>query len=466
MNIKMILSNFFRSTSLLSALLCLSLPASAQPSNPLKDLIAQAAGPASFGNSQRLLAAYLAGERQILQAAADQARQGPSTNQQNGATAEASGTTTLVEKPGIPELLNMAIESGAINRTTSGTGFTLQTTPYLLYSRFGARDTAETWDRLPALRHIGLSATFKQGTSSADATRNNFEKGEVKYAWGERSPRDKEFRDHLRPIIETTINVPVSGANTELTRFVNGLTPPVQAAFLSAQSQFDTWWTAQSKPIPSNVLIDELQKIIGPVVPQLREEDRVSLSVLMEALGNEGIGLAKASRRIDEEAKAYLNAPHPQFSIAYALLRDPTDSDTASTHLSEVKAILGYDTGANLSFSLNLEALLNNDRTGADGIRLDRVRSYSAASDLTIGRFAQNAADFTLAARLTRPEGPFHQMLSAQAKLNLYLIRGITIPVALTYSNRTEDSPKSVVRFNVGLSINGDSLLGLAKNNS
>lgn len=279
------LSVFFSSTSLLAALFCLSMPASAQPPNSLKNLIAQAAGPASFGNSQRLLAAYLAGERQVLQAAADQARQGPSTNQQNGATAESSGTTTLVEKPGIPELLNMALESGAITRTTSGTSFTLQTTPYLLYSRFGARDTAATWDRLTALRRIGISATFDQGASNSDATRDNFEKGEIKYVWGERSPRDREFRDHLRPIIENAINVPVSGANAELTRFVNGLTPSAQAAFLSAQSQFDIWWTAQSKPISSEVIIEELQKIIGPVVPQLRGEDHVALSVLMKALG-------------------------------------------------------------------------------------------------------------------------------------------------------------------------------------
>jgi hypothetical protein len=465
-------SHFFLSARLLSTLLFLSLPALAQapvppPANttPLEALIAQAAGPTSFGNSQRLIAAYLATERQVLQAAADQARQGSGTNQQHGATAEASGTTTLVEKPGIAELLNLAIESGAIVKTTSGTSFTLQTTPYLFYSRFGVRDTAETWDSLPALRRIGLAATFNQGASDAEATRNNFEKGEIKFTWGERSPRDKTFRDLLRPIMEGAINVPVGEATQQLGEFVNNLTAPAQAAFLSAQEQFDKWWAIQPKPIKSDVLKAKLQMVVAPVLPQLRKEDLAALARLMRTLGNEEKALADASQRIDEEAKAYLNAPHPQFSITYSLLRDPMSS-TSNTDLSEVKAILGYAAGAKLSFNLNAEVMLNNNQTTADGNRLDHVRSYSAAGDLTFGKFADGATDFTMAVKVTRPEGGSHQMASAQVKLNLYLARGITVPLALSYSNRTENSPKSVIHFNVGLSALADTLLGMAKNNS
>jgi hypothetical protein len=38
-------------------------------------------------------------------------------------------------KAGIADLINLAIERGAITKTTSGTSFTLQTTPYIIRDR-------------------------------------------------------------------------------------------------------------------------------------------------------------------------------------------------------------------------------------------------------------------------------------------------------------------------------------------
>ena len=51
--------------------------------------------------------------------------------------------TLLNDKPGISDLLNLAIERGAITRAVSDTTFTLQTTPYLFYTKFGGADDAE-----------------------------------------------------------------------------------------------------------------------------------------------------------------------------------------------------------------------------------------------------------------------------------------------------------------------------------
>src|SRR4051812_42556115 len=110
---------------LVAILLAAVPPVSAQPVDTLKALVDRATQTdKSFGEQIQLLAAFLAVDPKINpeleRAVGDALRDGPDSNEQNGATAEASGTTTLTEKPGIAELLNMAIENGAIVKTTSG----------------------------------------------------------------------------------------------------------------------------------------------------------------------------------------------------------------------------------------------------------------------------------------------------------------------------------------------------------
>jgi hypothetical protein len=433
----------------------------AVPPETLSHLIDRAAGPQDFAEFPELLAASLGTDSAILQEVSAREQEGPGTDQQNGATAGASGTTTLTEKPGIAELLNLAIENGAIIKTTSGTSFTLQTTPYLLYSRFGAQDTARTWDSLAALRRIALSATFNQGTSGADSNQNNFQSGEVKYTWRARSPRDKEFRVRLRSILEQNIDATSSRANGLLTAFTNGLPQKTQDDFLAAGNRLANWRKAQKQPIDRNAFLDELRTETETLRLELRPEDRAALARLVDALAAEETAFAGASQLLTKEAKKYLEEEaHPMYSVAYSFERDPTISD-----FSDVKAIFGYKAGAKLTFNLNGEVMLNNNRATADGTQLERVRAYSVAGDLTLGKFANDTADFTLAAKLTRPQGEAHNMASAQAKLNLYMVRGITIPVALTYSNRTESSDRSRVRLNVGVSLDGDTVMGIARNN-
>src|SRR5262249_3551640 len=74
------------------------------------------------------------------------------TDQQTGASSSAGGSVTLTDKTGIADFLNLALEHGAIAKTTSGTHYTLQTTPYMFYTGFGGNDRAESWDKLAVLR--------------------------------------------------------------------------------------------------------------------------------------------------------------------------------------------------------------------------------------------------------------------------------------------------------------------------
>src|SRR5262249_44058540 len=61
-------------------------------------------------------------------------------DKQIGAGPSAAGTTSLVEKAGLPRLLSVAIEHGAIDQESNGTSVTLRSTPYAL-ATFGTGHT-------------------------------------------------------------------------------------------------------------------------------------------------------------------------------------------------------------------------------------------------------------------------------------------------------------------------------------
>ena len=82
------------------------------------------------------------------------------TDKQLGASASSNGSTSAVEKSGIPQWLAFAIEHGAIDKTVNGTNLTLTTSPYSAIKLFGERDTPGAYQRYGFWRRIGLSASF------------------------------------------------------------------------------------------------------------------------------------------------------------------------------------------------------------------------------------------------------------------------------------------------------------------
>jgi hypothetical protein len=171
--------------------------------------------------------------------------------------------------------------------------------------------------------------------------------------------------------------------------------------------------------------------------------------------------LGKASQFVTNAAKSYVDASHYEISMALAFQRDATISD-----YSDLKLLYSYKTSMKLSVELNGEVMLNDRSTAASGMHLERLRGYAFEADLTTGKFANDAADFTAAAKFTQPTGQLRDERSVQAKLDLYLLRGVTVPVSLSYTNHTDDPTqpnRSHVRVNVGLSLDADALMGVAR---
>src|ERR1700676_890754 len=81
------------------------------------------------------------------------------TDKQVSASAKAPGSTSIVDKPGIPSLLAMAIDSGAVAKNVSGSTLNLSTSPYALLASMQG-DTAATYQQFSGFTRIGISAAF------------------------------------------------------------------------------------------------------------------------------------------------------------------------------------------------------------------------------------------------------------------------------------------------------------------
>jgi len=117
------------------------------------------------------------------------------TNTQNGAPASSGGSTSAAQKVGIPQLLGIAVENGAITNTVKGTTMTLSTTPYGFVTAFDRnQDTAKNYYDSAFTTHTGISSTFNVANTSdplQGATRKAVQQWQVKYTFFDTSARSR-----------------------------------------------------------------------------------------------------------------------------------------------------------------------------------------------------------------------------------------------------------------------------------
>jgi hypothetical protein len=117
------------------------------------------------------------------------------TNKQVTAPPAQGQGTSLVQKVGIPQLLALAVENGAITNKVSGTTMTLSTSPYAFLTAFGAvSDTQANYNVSAWATHTGISATFNVSNSSdplASVSRKQVSQWQAKATFRDTSIRSK-----------------------------------------------------------------------------------------------------------------------------------------------------------------------------------------------------------------------------------------------------------------------------------
>ena len=134
------------------------------------------------------------------------------TDKNISASSNATGTTTLVEKAGLPRLIAFAVESGAVDKSVNETNLTLSTTPYALLALL-TEDTQQNYVTYSYLNRIGVSATIQLDDSknvTEQNTKNNLKEliFNVRIL-GDRSTRSESFNSEwvkkVKPLITKRI---------------------------------------------------------------------------------------------------------------------------------------------------------------------------------------------------------------------------------------------------------------------
>jgi hypothetical protein len=366
------------------------------------------------------------------------------TDLQQGAASGAPQAVSILEKPGIADLLMLAVDRGAITRTAGGTGVTLSTTPYAFRTGFGATDTPRRWKSAVVARNLSFSATFS--SSSTDASTADFSSltsGEVKYiVFGNRSPRDPELLGRVRESLGRTFRV----ADDDLDRTCGWLLN--DEAVFRVQAEMNTWLHAH----PNAAVADARVHLLDLVRPLRVDQERMRPCIATVTAGEQLIqgGLDA----VTTATRAYL-AEHPgQLAVATLFVRDPILSDYYSA-----KLLYGYDRSS-LTLNLNAETSWNRSSTTPGGLRLRSVRAYSVELGVTSKTLANGRLDGSLASRASREEAlDAASIVMGEAKLNLHLNGVLRLPLTLTYANRETRTIRRGWQLNVGVSALLDEVL-------
>jgi hypothetical protein len=405
------------------------------------------------------------------------------TDKQVGASARSEGTTTVAEKSAFPLLLGMALESGAVQQTVSGTVLTLSTTPYALVAATTG-DTAQAYRDYALLRHLGASASFRIG----DAARPLDSVGREQLAeWSIRAQlthdhsarsdeAEKAFQARYARRVAAEAVVATSALREMFSAAPGWKTREdlrrerMAAAFVEAKALLAAASPdedAIARSISCGVrreIVDRLAEFEIPANLVGRFRDEVPLA-LRTARQQAQIALQEFDADLDALQR------RPQATLAYSNIRPETGSS-----YSVGKLIVDYRPSAPLAVTLNGGASVYHHPDAAKNQKKLRDLAFSLALEGRGGRspFLRDPTDrspvtFSASARYQRleendgVEGRRSGLFVAQIKAEFPVASGVTLPMSVSWANATELIAEKDVRAHFGVTLDVDKLLLLAR---
>jgi hypothetical protein len=404
------------------------------------------------------------------------------TDKQTGSTATGPGSTTLSQKPGFAELLAFAVEHGAVEQTTNGTGATLSTSPYAL-TRLVQPDNAENFDRFGFWRRIGVSATLNASTEGAAAPADEPLKQLAEWSvrlrvLGDRSTRSPGFTRGWEKLIQPAIQERVDAEAKGASETING-SPAVRDAAAAAATRLGSDLqryltdhgglpTAERVPAMAEMILDALHAAVYEPVANRR----------LAISDSTGRGVVAAVASLAEAHQRLVQAEVDQTR----LLEDLDQSLLLTleyTHHAKAAAVTGFSDMRMLfedhvaPFNVVANAFLSLYDDPDETLGQDKVRDYGASVDIEgevanpFGR--RSRADvvqpitLSVGYKLSRLEEGEEMVHLVQAKASIPISTGLALPLSLTYASRAVLVDEDHVRGNFGLSLDLDKLYALSK---
>jgi hypothetical protein len=404
------------------------------------------------------------------------------TDKQVGSTASGPGSTTLSQKPGIAELLAFAIEHGAIEQSTNGTGVTLSTSPYA-FVRLIEPDNAENFDRFGFWRRIGASATLD--TRAEDpATGGGIESKQLA-EWsvrfrllGDRSTRSSGFTRKWKEVIQPKVQTRLNALSRGISATIDG-TPGLRTAADSARDRLRAdiesylgsnagLAPAQRVPEITRMMLDALQAAVFQPV----DSGKIQLSERVFRDVTRSMSQLVRSHQELFEAQTELGGLLDELDKSLLLTLEYTHHAKAAdlTGFSDMRLLFEDQVAP---FTLVVNAFLSVYDDPDEGIGQEKVRDYGASFDIEgeVGnpfgrrRPSDVVEPITLSVgyQLSRLEEGEEMVHIAQAKARIPISAGVTLPLAVTYASRGVLIDEEHVRGNFGFSLDLDKFYAISK---
>ena len=421
------------------------------------------------------------------------------TDKQIGSTASTRGTTSLLEKPGLATLLALAIERGAVQQEKSGTDVTLRTSPAALFKvlyRSEDGSSAEDDPIYPWLNRVGFSATgpIDQSGGSNNGDLQQLSEWSVQLDlnfWGNRTVYSRDFVKYWRktvgPAIDQRLMI-LSKASEDLPDFRPAMREAEKRVKALSQKGLST--RLDTEHFSSGEAIDALradpigQQMFKAVQEEARKaaQDAIASGEIspeqQKQLKQAVLDLSKSHRNLAEIKKDLDTKLQDVLAVPKLTAEYTNHKSEMGSNYSEAKFLCQYRVNlTNLKIFPEPFDLIGNaaasfyhhpDRT----INQDSVRDYSFGLGAEFGfgdpfpRLISegDASKITLSlnGKFARLESQGDEAGFAQAKLEIPIVAGVSIPLSVTYATRTEEIDEAEVRGNVGFSFDFDKVYALA----
>ncbi len=361
-----------------------------------------------------------------LAAAIDTGRDG----RQFTASSLATPLATVIDQPTTTNFLSLALETGAFSKTEESNALTVSTTLYAVKRLFNASPwrSLEEYGADRNLRYFSGSMTFAKATTNSASSSSQVQAWTVRYQIGSRDLRDF----YTDPTLES-----LSGVNAFILLKINELVRKKDPA-----RSLDSYSVAEIKDVIVNstfTLGPEEVKLFPPLSGR-----PVAVKDLLVVRGDLVERLMAA------------NAPKSVGSVSFSELR----SD--ATNMDIYRLAGSYQ--RKLSDALLLTANLSGENRQPRASSADSTYGGTAALELagSLKNFKlvesgdPSRLSVAVSARVARR---MKSEIMAQAKLEFLLPKGVSIPISVTWANRTDLVSERIVRGHVGISFDAASLL-------
>jgi hypothetical protein len=391
------------------------------------------------------------------------------TDKQISSTSSTPGTTSLVTKGTVPEILGLAVENGAATETQTGTILTFRANPVGVIELLAKKGYLESYDAIqsdPAtkyLNRLALAVSFDtaRGVASSSAgmpatfTGNKQQLSAVTAHYdivNKRDPRDPYYTRQWQRL-----------TTTRLARLPQDLDPIFQQFQQSSRLQqweqdFQTQIGDAEDSKVESIVNAAFQELMTMQLPPSVDEAIKTLHVDYNAFLSSRADLLK------------MVAKGPLLSVEYSNNFSAPGTNLPNVSVFTVVGETGLFAGqADWTTNFNLEVY--NNQTSAITRQLKAV-NFSTELDIPLtdprkvgnwvlsgsNKYRKLTADsLDSSGAVLIPKGV---MNVGQIKLSIPLKNaGMKIPISVTFANRTEFIKEKDVRGNVGITFDMDALL-------